>query len=69
MKRMKEPMRFLTNEKGEKIAVVISIEEYEKLLEQLDELDDVRAFDDTQASDEGSIPFDQAISETKQSRK
>src|SRR5690349_23493113 len=32
-KHMKEPTQFLTNEKGEKTAVVISIEEYQRLLE------------------------------------
>jgi hypothetical protein len=32
---MKEPIPFLTNEKGEKIAVIIGIAEYEKLLEEL----------------------------------
>ena len=31
---MKKPTRFLTNEKGEKIAVVIEMREYEKLLDQ-----------------------------------
>jgi len=33
---MKEPTQFIVNEKGEKIAVVISIKEYEKLLEELE---------------------------------
>jgi hypothetical protein len=67
--KMKEPTQFLTNEKGEKIAVAIGIEEYEKLLEELQELEDIRAFDEAEASGETPIPFDQAIAEIKRSRK
>jgi hypothetical protein len=66
---MKEPTQFLVNEKGEKIAVVIGIQEYEKLLEDLEELEDIRAFDEAEASGETPIPFDQAIAQIKRSRK
>ena len=66
---MKEPTQFLTNEKGEKVAVVIGIEEYEKLLEELEDLEDIRAYDEAVASGESPIPFEQAIAEIKRSRK
>jgi hypothetical protein len=33
---MKAPTRFLTNEKGEKLAAVIEMKEYEKLLRALE---------------------------------
>jgi hypothetical protein len=66
---MKEPTQFLTNEKGEKVAVVIGIEEYEKLLEELEDLEDIRAYDEAIASGETPIPFEQAIAEIKRSRK
>ncbi len=66
---MKEPTQFLTNEKGEKVAVVIGIEEYEKILEELEDLEDIRAYDEAIASGETPIPFEQAIAEIKRSRK
>ncbi len=66
---MKEPTQFLTNEKGEKVAVVIGIEEYEKLLEELEDLEDIRAYDEAISSGETPIPFEQAIGEVKRSRK
>jgi len=66
---MKEPTQFLTNEKGEKVAVVIGIEEYEKLLEELEDLEDIRAYDEAIASGETPIPFEQAIADIKRSRK
>ena len=66
---MKEPTQFLTNEKGEKIAVIISIEEYEKLLEELEDLDDIRACEEARASGERPIPLEQALEENRRNRK
>ena len=66
---MKEPTQFLTNEKGERVAVVISIEEYEKLLEELEELEDIRAYDEAKASGEVPIPLEQALDEIERKRK
>jgi len=68
-KYMKEPTQFLTNEKGERTAVVISIEEYEKLLEELEELEDIRAYDEAKASGETPVPFDEAVARIERNRK
>jgi PHD/YefM family antitoxin component YafN of YafNO toxin-antitoxin module len=61
--------QFLVNDQGEKIAVVISIAEYEKILEELEELDDIRAYDEAHASGETSVPFDEAIARIERNRK
>jgi hypothetical protein len=66
---MKEPTQFLTNEKGERIAVVISLEEYEKLIEAAEDTEDVRAYDEAKASDETPIPLEQALEENRRNRK
>jgi hypothetical protein len=66
---MKEPTQFLTNEKGEKIAVVISIEDYQEILEQLEDLDAVREFDEAKASGEAPVPFDEAVARIERNRK
>jgi hypothetical protein len=66
---MIEPTRFLTNEKGEKIAVVISIEEYEKILDELEELWAIREYDEAKASGETPIPLEQALEENRRGRK
>ncbi len=68
-KAIKESAQFLVNEKGEKVAVVLGIEEYEKLLEELEELEDIRAFDEAEASAETAVPFEQALAEIKRARK
>jgi hypothetical protein len=66
---MTEPTQFLTNEKGEKIAVVISIDEYEKILDELEELWAIREYDEAKASGETPIPLEQALEENHRSRK
>ena len=58
---MTEPVQFLTNKDGEKIAVVITVDEYAKILEQLEELEDIRAYDEAKASGEAPIPLKQAL--------
>jgi PHD/YefM family antitoxin component YafN of YafNO toxin-antitoxin module len=65
---MKQPTQFLTNEKGEKVAVVISIEEYEKLLEELEDLQAAREYDEAKASGETPVPFDEAVARIERER-
>lgn len=65
---MKEP-QFLTNAKGERIKVVIDIDEYEKLIEDAEDREDVRAYDEAKASGDVAIPLEQALAENRRSRK
>ena len=66
---MKEPTQFLTNEKGERIAVVISIEEYEELIEKLEDAEDILAIEEAKASGEVPIPLEEALAENRLNRK
>lgn len=45
--------QFVTNLKGEKVAVIVPIHEYEKMLEELEELEDIRLYDEAKVSDGG----------------
>ena len=64
-----KPPQFVVNDRGEKVAVVLSIEEYEKLLDEAEELASIREFDAAKASGETPIPLEQALSEIKRSRR
>jgi len=66
---MKEPTQFITNEKGERVAVVVSIEDYEEMIETIEDLLDIRAVDEAKASGEVPIPFEQAMAENRRNRK
>lgn len=61
--------RYLTDSQGGRIAVVLDIEEYETLLDQLDELEAIRAYDEAKASGDERIPFEQAVREIEEGRK
>ena len=54
--------QFLTDEKGKRTAVVMPIDKYNKLMEHLEDLEDVRLYDEAKKEDDGSrIPIDEAF--------
>ena len=67
-----EAMRYLTDENGKRIGVILDIKEYERLLELEDELEDVRRFDKAMAKIESGedevIPWEQAVREIREGR-
>jgi hypothetical protein len=44
--------RFRMNKKGEKVSIELTVKEYEKLVDDLDELDAIRAYDEAKGSGE-----------------
>jgi PHD/YefM family antitoxin component YafN of YafNO toxin-antitoxin module len=55
--------RYVVDDAGNRVAVLIDIEEYERILEALEELESINAYDEAKASNDEVIPFDQAIKE------
>ena len=53
--------QYITDKEGNKISVVLPIKEFELLLEELDEMEDVQMYDAAKASIEESIPIDEAF--------
>jgi hypothetical protein len=45
--------QFLTDEKGKKTAVLLPIEKYNKMIEQLEDLHDVKLYDEAKREDDG----------------
>ncbi|HEV2355511.1 MAG TPA: hypothetical protein VGR89_14780 [Puia sp.] len=60
---------FITDEKGRKISAVLPIKLYRRLLEELEELKDIRAYDKAKATKEKPIPLRDAIRQRRQSQK
>ncbi len=60
--------RCLVDEEGNRVAVVLDLDEYRKMLEQIEELEDLRAYDAAKASGEAPIPLEQAVSEMERRR-
>ncbi len=65
---MGKERQFVVNERGEKVAVVLSIDEYEKILEELEDLEDIRACNEAKALGETPIPLEQALANIERSR-
>jgi hypothetical protein len=54
---------FFVDEKQNRKMVLLPLLEWDKILADLDELDDIRAYDAAQKGRQESIPFEQAVQE------
>lgn len=61
--QMKSREKYLTDENGNRIGVLLEIEEYHKLLEALEELEAIRAYDSAVSGNDEEITFENAISQ------
>jgi hypothetical protein len=60
--------KYVTNEKGERVGVLLGMEEYRKILGELEELESIRVYDAAKASADEAIPFEQAMAEVKRTK-
>ena len=61
--------KYVVDEKGNPVSVLLDIRVYRKILEELEELEAIRAYDAAKASGDEVIPFEQAVAEIEQSRR
>lgn len=54
---------YVTDENGNKKAVLVPIDEWGKVMEELEELDDIRAYDAAKVGPSELVPFHKALSE------
>lgn len=60
--------KYVVDEQGNRLAVLLDLEDYQRLLDALEELECILAYDEAKASGEHPIPFDEAIREVEQHR-
>ncbi|MBP4140860.1 hypothetical protein MW871_10280 [Flavobacterium sp. I-SCBP12n] len=61
--------QFLTDEKGNRTAVVLPIKQYNKMIEKLEDLEDVRLYDEAKKEDDGyRISFEDYL-KTREAKK
>ena len=51
--------QFIKDEEGKKLAVIIPMAAYEKMLEDIEELQDIRLYDEVKARNESSITLEE----------
>ena len=61
--------RHVVDEQGNRISVVLDIADYQELLNQLEELECIHAYDTAKASRDQAVPFEQAVAEIESDRK
>lgn len=67
MTRLKE--NFVVDAKGNRIGVFLPIKDYNKLLEELEELEDIKAYDKAMSGKPEFVPLSQALKQIGTSRK
>lgn len=60
---------FVTDAKGNKIAVLLPIKDYNRILQELEDLEDIKAYDKAMSRKQEFIPLNQAIKEIEAARK
>ena len=60
---------YITDNTGKKISVILPLDEFENIIEELEELEDIRLYDEAKTSDDSSIPIDEAFELIEKKRK
>ena len=60
--------QIVTDKKGKPIAVQLPVNQYKKLLELAEEMEEIKAYDRAIKRKHNFIPFDQAVKELKAKR-
>jgi hypothetical protein len=60
---------FITDGKGKKISAVVPIRQYQLWLEELEELEDIKAYDKAKARKEKPLPLRDAIQQRRKRQK
>ena len=64
--------RYVVDEEGRRVGVLLDVEEYERMLEELEDADDIRAYDeameDLARGKDELIPWKQAMKEIDEGR-
>ena len=59
---------YVVDEQGRRKAVVVPLEEWEQILDALEELDDIRGYDEAKSDPSDAIHFEQAVMEIREGK-
>ena len=59
---------YIIDEKGKKKAIVISLSKWQQIKEELEELDDIKAYDEAKLNQSDIIPFNEALEEIQRGK-
>ncbi|MES2267227.1 MAG: hypothetical protein V4520_10725 [Bacteroidota bacterium] len=53
--------QYITDENGKKISVILPMHEYERMVQELEDADDIKLYDEAKNLHEPSISFDEYV--------
>ncbi|MBW8003400.1 MAG: hypothetical protein FVQ80_15530 [Planctomycetes bacterium] len=59
---------FVVDERQKRKAVLLPYDEWQKIVEEMEELDDIRAYDESKAQPSDSVLFDTAVKEIREGK-
>jgi PHD/YefM family antitoxin component YafN of YafNO toxin-antitoxin module len=59
---------YVVDEQGNRRAAIVPISEWEQILEELEELDDIRAYDKAKSYPSETVRFEQAVLEIREGK-
>ena len=60
--------RYLTDGDGRRLGVVLDVDHYRQLLDALEEVEALRAYDEAKASGDEAVPFEDVVREIEAGR-
>ncbi len=61
--------QYVVDQNGKRVGVILDAKEYQRILEELEELEAIRAYDAAKGSGEKPIPFEKAIKAIERKRR
>ncbi|MBC7390345.1 MAG: hypothetical protein H7329_14100 [Opitutaceae bacterium] len=61
--------QYITDNNGKKLSVILPIKEFKAIIEEIEELEDIRLYDEAKASNKPSVPIDEAFKMIEAQRK
>ncbi|HMG14369.1 MAG TPA: hypothetical protein VK590_02910 [Saprospiraceae bacterium] len=61
--------QYITDSNGKKISVVLPLKDFNAIMEELEELEDIKLYDEAKKSNEASFPIDEAFKMIEAKRK
>ena len=58
--------QYVVDDNQQRKAVLLPFAEWERIVEELEELDDIRAYDEAKAGPHDTVPFEQAVREIQE---
>jgi len=62
-------LQYVVDQNQKRKAVLLPLAEWERIVEDLEELDDIRAYDEAKSGSQETVPFEQAVREIEEGYK